>query len=406
MATATPPQKTPTAADATTERTTVTESTKTFYEQRKVHRALPLLVGALGLGGLSTANLTWNRSNVEDTLTEKATEALQGAGFPDVAVELNGRDALLTGRVASTDDIERARVIVRNRVGIRHAEAHLDTTGGTAAATGATATGTPLDLTASVEGGRVVLQGKVANEADRNRLLAQAEAAFGKGQVLDRLTIDVATGSQGIGTFGALIGQLKDKGGPKLRLSGDTATLSGAVGTEADKASLATAVATAMGSAAKVENQLTVTPSSTTAAPTTTPAPATTAAPAATAVPIPAAPPPVPVAKPVLPVIFFPSDLSLPDAEGVLLLDQAASVLKANPTLRVEIDGHTDGVGSVSFNNSLSQRRAETVLNALVDRGIDATRMTAVGNGSAVSAAPNDTADNRTKNRRVDFKVL
>lgn len=400
MATATPPQKTPTAADATTERTTVTESTKTFYEQRKVHRALPLLVGALGLGGLSTANLTWNRSNVEDTLTEKATEALQGAGFPDVAVELNGRDALLTGRVASTDDIERARVIVRNRVGIRHAEAHLDTTGGTAAATGATATGTPLDLTASVEGGRVVLQGKVANEADRNRLLAQAEAAFGKGQVLDRLTIDVATGSQGIGTFGALIGQLKDKGGPKLRLSGDTATLSGAVGTEADKASLATAVATAMGSAAKVENQLTVTPSSTTAAPTTTPAPA------ATAVPIPAAPPPVPVAKPVLPVIFFPSDLSLPDAEGVLLLDQAASVLKANPTLRVEIDGHTDGVGSVSFNNSLSQRRAETVLNALVDRGIDATRMTAVGNGSAVSAAPNDTADNRTKNRRVDFKVL
>jgi outer membrane protein OmpA-like peptidoglycan-associated protein len=88
------------------------------------------------------------------------------------------------------------------------------------------------------------------------------------------------------------------------------------------------------------------------------------------------------------------------------VLDQVAQVLKANENVRVEISGHTDSVGSETYNQGLSQRRAQSVMNYLIQRGISAARMQAVGYGEYQPVASNGTREGRRQNRRIEFKVL
>jgi OOP family OmpA-OmpF porin len=87
------------------------------------------------------------------------------------------------------------------------------------------------------------------------------------------------------------------------------------------------------------------------------------------------------------------------------LLDQVADALLARPDIKVEIDGHTDSKGSDAYNQNLSQRRAESVKQYLVGRGIDAGRMTTQGFGESKPVADNSTAEGRELNRRVELKI-
>jgi len=87
------------------------------------------------------------------------------------------------------------------------------------------------------------------------------------------------------------------------------------------------------------------------------------------------------------------------------LFDNAIKILKLNPTVIVEIQGHTDGSGAESYNKSLSTRRATTVKNLLVNNGISANRLTVKGFGESAPIATNDTALGRETNRRVEFKA-
>lgn len=90
--------------------------------------------------------------------------------------------------------------------------------------------------------------------------------------------------------------------------------------------------------------------------------------------------------------------------ESAKVLEGALKTLQTYPDIQVEIAGYTDNVGSKSFNISLSQKRAASVKNWLVEHGIDATRIDAVGYGPDNPVAPNDSPDNRRKNRRIEFK--
>lgn len=92
--------------------------------------------------------------------------------------------------------------------------------------------------------------------------------------------------------------------------------------------------------------------------------------------------------------------------EGSVAVDSAAAFLSQDPGARIEIHGHTDSDGEAETNQVLSQQRAEAVLTALVARGIDPTRMTAVGFGESQPIAPNVTDDGRATNRRIEFLVL
>ncbi|RCV86639.1 OmpA family protein [Billgrantia montanilacus] len=84
-------------------------------------------------------------------------------------------------------------------------------------------------------------------------------------------------------------------------------------------------------------------------------------------------------------------------------LDQVANTLRENPGMRVRIEGHTDHVGSAEYNQGLSQRRAESVRDFLVSRGIAANRMTTVGHGESRPVATNETDEGRAQNRRVEI---
>jgi outer membrane protein OmpA-like peptidoglycan-associated protein len=86
-------------------------------------------------------------------------------------------------------------------------------------------------------------------------------------------------------------------------------------------------------------------------------------------------------------------------------LDQLAQFLADHPERRVQIDGFTDSVGTDSYNQSLSQRRADTVKSALVTRGIDPTRIESQGYGKGFPVADNADSGGRQLNRRVEVVI-
>lgn len=103
---------------------------------------------------------------------------------------------------------------------------------------------------------------------------------------------------------------------------------------------------------------------------------------------------------------LFDFDKSVVKAQYYPYLDELLPVLKNNPTLRVEIQGHADSTGTNNYNKALSERRAKAVRNYLTKKGVDASRLTAVGFGEEKPAYSNDTSEGQTKNRRVELKPI
>jgi len=87
------------------------------------------------------------------------------------------------------------------------------------------------------------------------------------------------------------------------------------------------------------------------------------------------------------------------------LLNQIAVMLIANPTYIIEVQGHTDNVGSPESNLILSGKRAEAVKNYLINAGVDAKRLTSHGYGDTVPVSTNTTSAGKKLNRRVEFVV-
>lgn len=99
---------------------------------------------------------------------------------------------------------------------------------------------------------------------------------------------------------------------------------------------------------------------------------------------------------------FATGQYAIPAGGGRVLGDIAAQI-KANRLWIVEIDGYTDNVGDKAANQKLSEERANSVMNWLVEHGVDRSRLSAKGFGEAHPIASNDTADGRAKNRRVEL---
>jgi len=125
-------------------------------------------------------------------------------------------------------------------------------------------------------------------------------------------------------------------------------------------------------------------------------------------------PAPAPVPVPAPEVTPAPAPLSLEGVHfdndrGVIrsadkgILDAAAETLQKQGDTKVEVAGYTDDRGDAAYNQKLSQRRAEAVRQYLIDKGIDASRLTAKGYGESNPVADNGTAEGRFKNRRVEL---
>ena len=87
-------------------------------------------------------------------------------------------------------------------------------------------------------------------------------------------------------------------------------------------------------------------------------------------------------------------------------LKELLKQLQEKPSMKIEIAGHTDNKGSDEYNLRLSQRRADSVIEWLINHSIDPNRLLAKGYGETVPVASNDTEDGCSKNRRTEVRII
>jgi len=84
-------------------------------------------------------------------------------------------------------------------------------------------------------------------------------------------------------------------------------------------------------------------------------------------------------------------------------VDQIFELLNSDPALKISIEGHTDNVGDAAANKKLSNERAKSVMDALIAKGVDKTRLSFIGWGQEKPVADNRTDEGKAKNRRVEI---
>jgi outer membrane protein OmpA-like peptidoglycan-associated protein len=108
----------------------------------------------------------------------------------------------------------------------------------------------------------------------------------------------------------------------------------------------------------------------------------------------------------VLKNIFYETDKYELKEESLVELNKLVSFLNKNPKLKFEVSGHTDNVGTKPYNQVLSEKRAQSVYNFLLGKGIAASRMISKGYGDTKPVADNTTDAGRSKNRRTEFMII
>jgi OOP family OmpA-OmpF porin len=109
--------------------------------------------------------------------------------------------------------------------------------------------------------------------------------------------------------------------------------------------------------------------------------------------------------KIVLRGVNFDFDKSNIRPDAAVILDEAVRILGTGSGAAVSIEGHTDWIGTDAYNQGLSERRANSVMNYLVDHGVDASRLSTAGYGESRPIASNQTREGRALNRRVELLV-
>ena len=104
--------------------------------------------------------------------------------------------------------------------------------------------------------------------------------------------------------------------------------------------------------------------------------------------------------------ITFKTGTSKLTKESYTILDSLVDILLANPELKIELGGHTDNMGSASYNLILSKERAQICADYIISKGVEPDKIEVVGYGEAKPLVPNDTEINRDKNRRVEYKII
>ncbi|WP_277095214.1 MULTISPECIES: OmpA family protein [Acinetobacter] len=105
-------------------------------------------------------------------------------------------------------------------------------------------------------------------------------------------------------------------------------------------------------------------------------------------------------------IINFPTASKVLPQKNKEILDEAAKLIQNVPNVKLTVAGYTDSTGNAEANKTLSQRRAQSVLDYLVSKGVNKDQLTAVGYGAENPIADNVTAEGKFRNRRIEFKVV
>ena len=108
----------------------------------------------------------------------------------------------------------------------------------------------------------------------------------------------------------------------------------------------------------------------------------------------------------VLKNIFYETDSYALKPESKYELDKIVAFLQSNPLIHIEIRGHTDNVGTMEYNQTLSENRARSVVDYLIEKGIDSNRLVYKGFGMSQPVDNNETEEGRANNRRTELKII
>lgn len=225
----------------------------------------------------------------------------------------------------------------------------------------------------------VIVTGVVADEATKARLIARLRGVYGS-RVVDQLAVgNVVAPPNWAGSVEKLLDdKLKTVSQGQLSVNGTTVNIRGRVENEAQRQRLVSNIASSLTSSYSVKDALTVMTSE------QTDLNATLAG----------------------RIIEFDSGSATLRASSAGILDEVAAAVSRLGARTVEVVGHTDNQGNPNNNLILSRARAETVKAYLVRKGIDAARIVTNGMGDAQPVSDNDTPEGRTRNRRIEFRIV
>jgi len=347
-----------------------TSSSSVSWEVRPRSPWIPIGVAIVGLALLVFAFEVPHRHAIEDKLADRTKVALADAGI-DADVHFTGRDGKV--KVETADQVETAKRVTLGIDGVR-----VVTVEAPPKVEAPPAPAQPVAVKVLVDSGKVTLTGVVPAESAHTALVDAAKTAVGADNVQDEITVDAkrTAGGTDLAGLGAVITALgKDTKAGVVDLTNGTVTLTGTVASQDVKDKAGAAAKTVVSS---VKNDLAIGE---------------------------AAPAVVQTQLGALPTVEFENNSATLTAQGRAVVENVASILRANPNVRISIEGHTDSTGTAERNLTLSQARAKTVLDTLVTLSIDPARMTSTGFGESRPKVPGNDDAARAVNRRVEFIV-
>ena len=294
------------------------------------------------------------------------------SGLAGVGSSVSGDVATLTGTVAGQAESDAAEAAALAIDGINSVDNQLQIEGaaGMSSADFAALSGVQ-GVTVSIEGGVATLTGTVGSQADSDAAEAAALTIPGVTSVNNQLTVESDPGAD-------LTAAVSGIAGVTASLNVGVATLEGTVGSSADR-DAAEAAAAAVAGVDSVDNQLFV----------DNPEELESGLGEYFA----------------LNPITFESGSAVITADGQTVLEGSLAFIQNQPSAQISIEGHTDSQGGAAGNQTLSEARAQAVLDWLVNAGVEADRLSSAGFGEDQPIADNGTAEGRAENRRIEFKV-
>jgi len=321
---------------------------------------------------------------IEEDVAKNATEKLAGHEWAKVETFNRGREVLITGTPPDEQSIQQAYELAKSAYGVRSVEIS-----STVKVPNAPPSEPQID--AIMTGNSIVLNGVLDSQASINALVSQANVSFGRNNVVNNLSIGDNTAALPnlSGFFNGLVGKTEGQSSLTASLKKGMLTLTGEVENSGIKTAVGDQMRRLFGSA--VDNRLTIT-----------------------------APPPPP--EPTITEkrvdclnqvnqllsegkINFASGKAVINQSSYQLLNDIATATKSCPGATFEVAGHTDSVGSLALNMNLSEKRAQAVVEHLVNLGLDLKQFSSAGYGPNQPVADNETAEGRAQNRRIEFKL-
>lgn len=301
----------------------------------------------------------------QNDLTTRAQAALNDAGLSDVAVEFQGRDALLSGYVPAIEDIDRASETVFDVRGVRRVD-------NDALSVSDSVPLEPANFSARASDTQVILNGVMPTQQNINAIAEAASVRY--ATVNNQMTAGKVATAAWIERLPELFTQVDAWDSWNLDINADGTWFDGLARNTEAVAALRDGYFAGV-SGLRFDGRV-------------------DSAAVATA-----------LTELLAGIASFETASAILSTSAETLLDRAIKILKANPDTVVSVEGHTDSQGKGANNMKLSQARAQAVVDYLISGGVDASRLKAIGYGETRPIADNTTAKGRAQNRRIEFVV-